>query len=124
VAEREQRGTPFALATLGSGILLALYLWLRAPVQLVALAACLGICGVILYAITSRWKISIHAAAYTGSVTFAGLLMGPQYLWFLLGIPLIFWARLTRNRHTLSQGVAASLVVSICVVATLRLALG
>lgn len=119
VAIREQRAMPFVVATFGAIVLLTLYILLGAPKHLVALAASLIVSGVIFGAVTQFWKISIHAAAYTGAVIIVSFVISFDLLWLLLLLPVIIWARLVRKRHSPAQAILASLLNAVCVTGTL-----
>lgn len=123
VAIREQRSMPFVVATVGAVILSLLYRYLGAPNQLFAIAVSLVVSGIIFGLITQYWKISIHAAAYSGSVIIVGFIVDQKFLWLLVLLPIVIWARLVRKRHSPSQAVVASILNAICVYITLTLLL-
>jgi hypothetical protein len=121
VAVREQRTLPFIIATGGAVILSIVYHLLNAPQSLFALAIALVVSGIIFGCISGFWKISIHAAAYTGAVIIVSFIINTNLLWLLLMLPLIIWARLVRKRHSISQAIFASILNAICVATTLAL---
>jgi len=57
------------------------------------------------YAITLRWKISMHTTFAAAASTFAWTLTG-VLLPLLLGVPLVAWARVRLGRHTIAQTIA------------------
>lgn len=119
VAVREQRGMPFVVATVG-GILLGLcYAALGAPRELLAVAVALVASGFVFGTITQYWKISIHAAAYVGSVIIVSFIVSPWCLLLLMALPAIIWARLVRGKHNAAQAVVASILNAVCVSAVL-----
>lgn len=124
VAVREQRGMPFALAAIGAVLLLALYLIMGTPIEIVILSVVMLICAIVFGLITQLWKISIHAASWVGGVTLLSILVSINYLWLLLLLPLVIWGRLARGRHNIYQTLAAALVVSACVYSSVYLLLG
>lgn len=111
VALREQRTVPFAAALISVSVGVAVLHVIGAPDELVALGAAFLVNGAILAAISLRWKASVHAATYAGCALGLSLVASPAFLYLLLGLPLVFWARLHRGRHTLAQG-----IVPVCIV--------
>jgi hypothetical protein len=123
VAVREQRSGPFIIATCGAVILALLYHFLSAPKELIALAIALIVSGTVFGVISGFWKVSIHAAAYTGAVVIVAFIINFSLLWLLVLLPVIIWARLIRKRHSVSQAIVASLLNAVCVATTLSLLL-
>ena len=71
--------------------------------------ACLLLCycvntGVILL-ITTKWKISVHTTGLSGPVGALILLLGPIGALFGLIYPVLIWARVLLEKHTLSQAI-------------------
>ncbi len=116
---REQRAEPFLVANLGALALVLLYVVLRAPVALQAAAVNTLVNGVLFMLITRFWKVSIHSAAYATSVFLASALVHPAVAWLGLGFPVVVWARLHRQRHSLAQALTAAAVVLASTVAVL-----
>ncbi len=110
VARREQRLAPLvaALVSTAGGVV-----WLyaaRAPQQLVALGCVYLVVGAALTIVSLRWKISMHNAVLTTGVVALGLI-GYANAWYgLLAVPLVLWARVYRQKHTLAQGLAPALL--------------
>lgn len=123
VAVREQRILPFVLASIGASMLVWSYLLVQAPQELVVVAIAVLVSGILFGLITHVWKISIHAAAFAGSVIVVSELIHIELLWLLLILPAIMWARYTRKRHSILQGCAAIVLVTVCVAATFQLLL-
>lgn len=116
---REQRSEPFKVAIV-STLALTLVFWVeKAPRELLALAVTLWVTGIFFYVVTQFWKVSIHAAAYTGSVIITTFLVTPQALWFLCALPFITWARIHRQRHNIAQSIVAAGLVSMLIIAVL-----
>ncbi len=65
---------------------------------------------VIFLAITLTWKISFHSSVATGCITVLVMLVNLQLGWLFLLIPLIAWARVYRERHTLLQTVVGAVL--------------
>jgi membrane-associated phospholipid phosphatase len=106
---REQRIQPL-LVTIACGGLGWLVLTLApAPPALSTIAAALWLQTTAILAITLRWKISVHTAAAAGATTVAWALLGTA-LPFPLTVPLIAWARIRLDRHTLPQTLVGALL--------------
>jgi hypothetical protein len=110
VAIREQRGRPF-IATLVSGAVgVGLLYAVRAPRQLVALGCVYLAIGLALTLVSLRWKISVHVAVLATCLVALALIGFPSALYALLSLPLVLWARVYRQKHTLAQGLAPALL--------------
>ncbi len=120
VMEREQRGGPFLVAIFSS-LFAALVLWkLRAPVSVWGLTLILALNGIVLYAITWVYKISMHVSVLSATVLAAVTLHTGLNPWALLWlIPALVWARSARHRHTVWQGLAGCLVACLITGSTL-----
>lgn len=114
VMEREQRGGPFLVGIISSFVG-AVVLWLiKAPPGVWSIMIVLAMNGVILLGITSVWKISMHVAVLSATVL-AAVVMIPDVGWWRLAwlIPALIWARVTRHRHTITQGISACIVACL-----------
>lgn len=111
VMERDQRDGPFIVAIASSFVGAAVLWQMRAPPTVWGLGVMLAANGVVLFLISNHWKISMHVAVLAATV-FAGMLfidgISPWNLLWL--IPALIWARVTRKRHTVWQGLAACVV--------------
>ncbi|HEX3786730.1 MAG TPA: hypothetical protein VHW44_02615 [Pseudonocardiaceae bacterium] len=110
VRNREGRLLPLSLGLLSTCVGLAVLLGFHAPRDLVALDLAMLATLFVCIAVTTRWKISLHAAVAGGAEATLVLLYGPLVL---VGIPLvglIAWARVRLTDHTLAQVVAGALV--------------
>ena len=122
VMEREQRGGPFLVAILsaavGAGVLRAL----GADVRVWGIGVVLAANGVALFWISSHWKISMHVAVLSATVLAAAVMIEGVSLWGLIWmVPALIWARVTRQRHTIWQGIGGCTVASLLTIALLRL---
>jgi membrane-associated phospholipid phosphatase len=101
------------LGALSCGIL---YL-LHAPVLLLALAV-VGFTAIFTYmCVNLFWKISLHTAFITGAAALLFILYGLVSLACIALIPLVAWARMELNQHTLAQVIAGGLLSVIIVLA-------
>lgn len=109
IMDRSQRGAPFWVAIASSAVGAVVLKLMGATMEIWSISAVLALNGMILTWITSFWKISMHVAVLTATVT-AALMMIPEVQAppLLLLIPALMWARVTRGRHTIWQGVAGA----------------
>jgi hypothetical protein len=111
VREQRPRMMAIALASVVSGLLVLR--WLGAPRALFALMASMVAGLAVALAITSFWKISIHAGGAAGTVTSLAILVSP---WWLLVAPLVVltgWARVEIRDHTLVQVIVGAVVGAV-----------
>jgi len=116
VSRREQRPRVMAVALASVAAGLLVLHWLDAPRALFALVAAMVAGLVVALAVTSFWKISIHAAAAAGTVTSLAILVSP---WWLLLAPVVVltgWARVVIRDHTPAQ-VSVGAIVGAAVAA-------
>jgi membrane-associated phospholipid phosphatase len=64
----------------------------------------------VLAAITTVWKISIHCAVASGSVTILALVFGPQVIPAYALAALTAWSRVELKDHTTAQVIAGSVL--------------
>jgi membrane-associated phospholipid phosphatase len=106
----------FIIASVAVG--LALLVGLGAPTELSGYFACLLCSVAVLAAITTVWKISIHCAVASGSVTILVLLFGPWLVPAYLLVALTGWSRVALTDHSTAQVIAGSLLGLVAAVAT------
>ena len=100
ITRREQRPRIMAIALTSVVVGLLVLRWLDAPRALFALVVAMVAGLAVALAITSFWKISIHAASAAGTVACLAILVSP---WWLLLAPLVVltgWARVEIRDHT------------------------
>jgi membrane-associated phospholipid phosphatase len=116
---REQRIRPMLCAV---GAALAAWVVLNlaaAPRLLQSIAAVNSVQSVLFVLITLRWKISLHTAT-SANLTVLGLgLMGSPALPLVALTPLVAWARIQLQRHTLGQTFAGATLGAALVIAAL-----
>lgn len=109
LTQREERPR-FILISLSSDILALLLLYLFDGPHLLTVIALTYFClAIVMFSISSFWKISMHMAGVGGFSTALVFVYGVPALWAFLSLPLVFWARLHRRKHTPSQLVAGAL---------------
>jgi membrane-associated phospholipid phosphatase len=75
----------------------------------------------VLAAITTVWKISIHCAVASGSVTILALLFGPWLVPAYLLVALTAWSRVVVKDHSAAQVIAGSVLGAVAAVITYAL---
>jgi len=114
VMEREQRSGPFLVAVLSSFFGAGVLYKLHAPIQVWSIGVVLGVNGIVMLWISSKWKISMHVAVLSATVLVAIMMIPDVNPWRVAWmIPALMWARVTRGRHSIWQGLAACAVASI-----------
>ncbi|MGH3291440.1 MAG: phosphatase PAP2 family protein, partial [Trebonia sp.] len=98
----------FLIASVAIG--LALLVGLGAPAELSGYIGCMLGSVAVLAAITTVWKISIHCAVASGSVTLLTLLFGPWLAPAYLLVALTAWSRVVLKDHTAAQVIAGSVL--------------
>jgi hypothetical protein len=111
VMEREQRGGPFFVAVASSAVGAFTLRFLGAPPEVWGIGLVLMLNGIILSWITTFWKISMHVAVLSASVLSVLVMVKGVNIWSLVWmIPALMWARATRGRHSIWQGLAGCAV--------------
>lgn len=103
ISRREQRPRIMAIALASVAVGLLVLRWLDAPHALFALVAAIVAGLAVTLAITSFWKISIHAAAAAGTVASLAILVSPWWLFLVPLVVLTGWARVAIRDHTPAQ---------------------
>jgi membrane-associated phospholipid phosphatase len=106
----------FLIASVAIG--LALLVSLGAPGELSGYIGCMLGSVAVLAAITTVWKISIHCAVASGSVTILTLLFGPWLVPAYLLVALTAWSRVVLKDHTPAQVIAGSVLGAAAAVVT------
>jgi membrane-associated phospholipid phosphatase len=106
----------FIIASVGIG--LALLVGLGAPGELSGYIGCMLVSVAVLAGITTVWKISIHCAVASGSVTILTLLLGPWLAPAYLLVALTAWSRVVLKDHTAAQVIAGSVLGAAAAVVT------
>ena len=103
ISRREQRPRIMAIALASVAVGLLVLRWLDAPHALFALVAAIVAGLAVTLAITSFWKVSIHAAAAAGTVASLAILVSPWWLFLVPLVVLTGWARVAIRDHTPAQ---------------------
>jgi hypothetical protein len=110
VGARRPRLLVLAFITASVAVGLVLLMVLGAPPLLTGYLAFMLASVAVLAAVTAVWKISIHCAVASGSVTLLALTYGPFVLFGYVLVILLGWARVTVRDHTVAQVVAGSVL--------------
>jgi hypothetical protein len=113
IPEKSARTRPFIVAIASYLFGFAVLVWIRAPFLMSGLMMAYTINTFIIFLITLRWKISVHAAGLTGPITFVIYRLG--LLWsflYLLVIP-VGLVRLKLREHTTLQVVAGAILSAL-----------
>ncbi|MBN1260009.1 MAG: hypothetical protein JXB35_04935 [Anaerolineae bacterium] len=103
---RRQRYLPFIVTLSSAAVALAFMLLGNAPRSLIQLACASIVQGLLAFAITLRWKISLHTSTAAGMVILILEAVGPLAAPVLIAIPFIAWSRVKLRRHTPLQTIA------------------
>src|SRR3990172_692141 len=118
ISDRNDRKIPFLLAGMSAifGAILLFILDAARPVTVVGVVYAVNVIAVAL--ITQFWKVSIHTALFSAVATISVILFGVHFWWLYLIIIPLAWARIHRQRHTIWQAVAGSLIAFVLTAAT------
>ena len=109
VTRREQRLWPMLLTTTCVGLGAGFLQLGGAPPAVAGMACILGVLSLTLLAITTRWKISVHAATAAAATALAWSLTGRLEPGLAL-LGAVIWSRLYLRRHTAWQCLVGSAV--------------
>jgi len=113
---RKQRTKIYLLAGVCASVSCIVFHYLGAPPILVATSVA-GLSGVVVFmCVNLLWKISLHTAFVTASVTALIILYGPIVAVTVVLVPLIAWSRIELKHHSLAQVVAGALLAALIVV--------
>lgn len=101
--DRMERFIPFLVSLVSYSLGTVVLIYIQAPGAITALMATYIVNGIVLIAITTKWKISIHASGVTSPVTALVYLLGSHLIpLFLIFLP-VAWARLELKAHSKMQ---------------------
>lgn len=108
IPRREQRMRPFLVTAVCAFVAWLTLLVGHAPRLFVLLAAAGWMKIGLMWLVTLRWKISVHAVAAAALAVLAWSLLGPVALPLAAGVPLVAWSRVRLKRHDVWQTVAGA----------------
>lgn len=110
MTRREERPR-FILVSLGSDVLgLAVLGFWNGPQLLRAIVLAYFFLAVVVFSVSSFWKISMHMVGVSGFSTALVFVFGLPALFAFISLPLVAWARLRRRKHNLAQLMAGAVV--------------
>ena len=121
ISRREQRPRIMAIALASAVAGLVVLRWLDAPRALFALLAAMVAGVAVALAVTSFWKISIHAASAAGTVACLAILVSPWWLVLVPSVVLTGWARVEIRDHTPIQVTVGAIVGAVVAAGVLLL---
>lgn len=121
VKVRAERWRPLLGTVGGMALSTGIFVLGRAPAEMSAVSAALGLFTLFAFLITLRWKISMHSGAAAAVATLVWLTGGAAAWPLTLGIPVMAWARVRLRRHTPAQTVAGALLGSALMALALHL---
>ncbi|CRK56404.1 hypothetical protein [Alloactinosynnema sp. L-07] len=108
VRDREHRFVPLAVGLASTAVGLAILLIGGAPRDVVGLIVAMVTTLAACIAVTTWWKVSLHAAVAAGAVVMIALLYGPWALLLLMPVALVCWSRVVLGDHTVAQVVVGA----------------
>ena len=116
IITRRQRTKIYLLAGVCAGAGCIIFPHLGAPKELIATFVA-GLSAVIVFmCINLLWKISLHTAFVTASVTVLIILYGAIAAVTVVLVPLTAWSRIELKYHSLTQVAAGALLATLIVV--------
>ena len=113
---RGQRNIVYLLASALGAIGCGLLWYLKAP-ELLSVAFTAGLLSIIVFTVINYfWKISLHTAFMTASLTIVIIVYGAAVAWSLIFLPLVAWARIESKQHSVAQVVTGGLLAALIVV--------
>ena len=118
---RKQRTKIYLVAGVCAGIGCIIFHYLGAPLTLRA-AFVAGFSAVVVFmCVNLLWKISLHTAFVTASVTVLIILYGSIAAVTVVLVPLIAWSRIELKHHSPAQVAAGAFLAALIVVAVFYL---
>lgn len=113
---RKQRTKIYLLAGVCAGVGCIIFPYLGAPPTLRATFVA-GLSAVVVFmCVNLLWKISLHTAFVTASVTALIILYGSIAAVTVVLVPIIAWARIELKHHSLAQVATGALLAALIVV--------
>lgn len=110
VSKREQRVFLFPVILAAGIVFLFSLIYFNGPRSLLYALAYFIISVGILGIVTLKIKASVHVGALTAAIISSIYFFGDRYLFLLILIPIMAWARIIERRHTLRETVVGFLL--------------
>lgn len=105
ISNRQDRFIPLIIGIVSYFIGVIVSFVLKADNFLTLLLLCYAVNTGVVLLITTKWKISVHTTGLSGPVAALILLLGPIGALFGILYPIVIWARVLLQKHTLSQAI-------------------
>jgi len=116
IIAREQRTKIYLLAGVCAGVGCFVAYYFEAPKELIATFVA-GLSAVVVFmCINLLWKISLHTAFVTASVTISIILYGSIATVTVVLVPLIAWSRIELKHHSPTQVIIGAFLAALIVV--------
>ena len=116
IISRRQRTKIYLLAGVCVGVGYIISFYLGAPKELMATFVAGLSAAIVFMCINLWWKISLHTAFVTASVTVLIILYGAIAAVTVVLVPLTAWSRIELKHHSLAQAVTGALLATLIVV--------
>lgn len=121
VNARQQRNKIYLLASFCTAVGCIILFYMEAPSLLVAVFTA-GLSATLVFTcINLFWKISLHTAFVAASIAILTILYGGTVAVAAVLLPVIAWARIELEHHSIAQVIAGALLASIIAVVVLHL---
>lgn len=113
--DRDKRIKPISIIFLWLSVTVVFLYILDAPNLIILMLEAAVVQIVLLWLITLLWKVSFHSATIASAATLAVLFRSDTALIVTVLVPVVAWARVYLNRHTVMQvivGALAGIVVA------------
>lgn len=118
---RKQRLKIYLLGIALVGVSCIILLCFEAPPMLLALFVAFFSVGVVFMCINNWWKVSVHTASTASVVAALLIIYGLRAMAFIMLVPLVAWARVELENHSLAQVVAGALLAPSMLVVEVHL---
>lgn len=119
---REARLVPYILMIVGALVAVTTLILINAPRPIFIMTLVLLANEVVLGTVNFWTKVSIHTATATFTAITLGYLMNPAWYALIFLVPLIGWARVYRQRHTLQQVIGGTFFAAAISTVTILIA--
>lgn len=118
VSRRSERlaALTFAIASDGAGVIVLIAA--RSPHAMTGYLIGMLATSIVITAITTAWKISVHCAVASAAVAMVSLAYGPLVVGGYAPVALVAWSRVALREHTTAQVIAGVILGGIAGCAT------
>ncbi|MCK4862638.1 MAG: phosphatidic acid phosphatase [Dehalococcoidales bacterium] len=110
---RQQRNGIYILAS-ALGVIGCGVMWYFKAPELLRVTFIAGLVAIVVFMVINRfWKISLHTAFMSASVTIVTIVYGTAGVLTILLLPALAWARIRLNQHSPAQVVTGALLSAV-----------